>query len=430
MCEEITFCATGDSFMTRGISPNDPDANELSGLIQSANVRFSNLEITVEGENSIPGAVSGGTWAKTSSKVLKSLDTYGFNMLAWANNHTLDYAFGGLASTESFLNEEGYVHAGAGENLAAASEPRYLETDKGRVALISVTSTFPESWIAGDQRPDMTGRPGINPLRFETVHKISPERMKHLKEIANVTGINKENDLEAAGGFREIKDDLFYFGGHYFKESKEEGRDTVPLPEDMERILQAIKNASYAADYVLVSVHSHEMKWDKLNEPAEFLETFSKQCVDAGANAIIGHGPHVLRGIEIYKGCPIFYSLGNFIFQNETVSHLPADFYTKYGLGHEEVISTALSIRSQDDTRGFAIDSDIWESVLPIWKMKHGKLTHLELHPVTLGQSLPRYRRGSPKLSKDISIIENMRKLSEEFGTEIEIKDHKGIIKL
>src|SRR5699024_10742699 len=157
---------------------------------------------------SMPGVVSGGTWAKAAPDVLKDLKNYGFNMLAWANNHTLDYSFGGLEATERFLDQEGYVHAGAGMNLASASEPRYLETEAGRVAIISVTSTFHESWVAGDQRPDMTGRPGINPLRFEAIHAISPEKMANLKSIADVTGINIENDQEVAGGFRETKEGL------------------------------------------------------------------------------------------------------------------------------------------------------------------------------------------------------------------------------
>ncbi len=48
-----------------------------------------------------------------------------------------------------------------------------------------------------------------------------------------------------------------------------------------------------------------------------FLETFSRRCVDAGADAVIGHGPHELRGIEIYHGAPIFYSLGNFLLRQK-----------------------------------------------------------------------------------------------------------------
>ena len=72
-----------------------------------------------------------------------------------------------------------------------------------------------------------------------------------------------------------------------------------------------------------------------------FLETFSRRCVDAGADAVIGHGPHELRGIEIYHGAPIFYSLGNFLFETETVEKQPYDAYINkknYNLNHYQTV--------------------------------------------------------------------------------------------
>src|SRR5699024_9835391 len=123
-------------------------------------VRFTNLEMTTHHMEGVPGAASGGTWAMASPHVLKDLKGYGFNVIGWANNHTLDYLYGGLNATERYLNDYGFVHAGAGKNLAAASEPSYLETPAGRVALISATSSFHETWVAGEQRRDMVGRPG------------------------------------------------------------------------------------------------------------------------------------------------------------------------------------------------------------------------------------------------------------------------------
>ena len=63
-----------------------------------------------------------------------------------------------------------------------------------------------------------------------------------------------------------------------------------------------------------------------------FHETVSHACIDAGADLFLGHGPHLLRGIEIYDGAPIFYSLGNFMMQNETVTRLPTELYERYDL--------------------------------------------------------------------------------------------------
>ena len=57
---------------------------------------------------------------------------------------------------------------------------------------------------------------------------------------------------------------------------------------------------------------------------AEFIPVFARQMIDAGADLVAGHGPHLLRGMELYKKKPIFYSLGNFIGQNELVPKMPA----------------------------------------------------------------------------------------------------------
>ena len=61
--------------------------------------------------------------------------------------------------------------------------------------------------------------------------------------------------------------------------------------------------------------------------PASFPEEFAHFSIDQGCSLFFAHGPHFLRGIEIYKNRPIFYSLGNFIFQNETVQWVPEPVY-------------------------------------------------------------------------------------------------------
>src|SRR5690606_4156111 len=132
-------------------------------------------------------------------------------------------------------------------------------------------------------------------------------------------------------------------------------------------------------------------------------------CIDEGAHAILGHGPHILRGIEIYKERPIFYSLGNFIFQNDTVTHLPQDFYTKYDLGFEHNVSDALDFRSDNGQKGLGVNPDVWESIIPVWKMKNGRLEEIILYPIELGFSLPRYKRGWPKLSSTTSPLEKLQ---------------------
>ena len=289
------------------------------------------------------------------------------------------------------------------------------------MALIGAVSTFHEWGVAGEQRPDVTGRPGINPLRYETVYCLLPENLKRLKKIAGNTGINAKKELAGEESFS--RDGVLHFGNYAFKEGKEEKADTKPLEKDMERMAKSIMEAKRQADFVLVSIHAHEMQGKRKDIPAKFLKVFARQCIDSGAHAVIGHGPHILRGIEIYKKRPIFYSLGNFIFQNQTIFEQPADFYEKLGFDSTHNISDALDERSKT---GLAVDPLVWESVIAYWSMGEDGLEELLLYPVDLGFDLPRYRRGWPVLSKSRKPLERLKELSLPFGTEVIIDELVG----
>lgn len=407
------------------------DDMKLSELIQQAEARFANFEVTTSSDAAFPSAYSGGTWAKASPQVLEVIRSLGFNLIGWANNHTLDFLYQGIIDTRNALDDYGFIHAGVGNNLAEACKPRYLECESGRVAIIAATSTFHESWIAGEQRPDITGRPGVNPLRFITTYDILPEKISFLKALANQTGINAKNDLAIEEGYKTpAEDGVFFFGNHRFREAKKDSVETRPCQKDMQRIIRSISEAKRQADYVLVSIHSHEMLGKRKEIPADFLKIFARKCIDEGASAVIGHGPHLLRGIEIYKNHPIFYSLGNFIFQNETINELPSDFYEMYGLGLTENVADALDIRSCNDTKGLGVNSLVWESVIACWVLNKDGLKELLLYPIELGFSLPRYQRGWPKLSNDIKPLERLKELSLPFGTDIEINGSIGKVLL
>lgn len=427
----MTFVATGDSFITRRLpSADNEEFQKLKEIINQGEFRFTNFEVTAHHFEGFPSAVSGGTWAIAEPTVLQDIKNYGFNALAWANNHTLDYSYGGLKATKRYINEYGFVQAGVGNNLAEASSPKYIECSSGRVALIAATSTFHESWAAGEQRSDVEGRPGVNPLRFNTEYVVSKEKLDQLKDIAAITDINGDYNLAVKEGFAVGKDDQsFKFGQYEFKLGKNEGAKTTPSQADLNRVINAISEARRQADYVIVSIHSHEMEGEDKSKPAKFLKEFARICINEGAHAIIGHGPHILRGIEIYKERPIFYSLGNFIFQNDTVSHLPHDFYSKYGMGFEHNVADALDKRSDNGKKGLGVNPDVWESVIPSWKMSNGKLEEIKLYPIELGFGLPRYKRGCPRLSETANVLEKLKELSKPFGTEIEIIDNVGVIK-
>lgn len=427
----VTFVATGDSFITRRLPDYDEEFARLATIIHKADVRFTNLETVIRRNEGFPSAQSGGTWATTPPEVLEDLRAYGFNTLNLATNHTLDYSYGGLQATMSYLRQYDFIYAGAGEHMAAASAPSYIECPHGRVAMIAATSSCPAASIAGEQRRDAAGRPGVNSLRYNTVYRVHPDKIEALKKVAQASQINAPRELAIQNGFiQPDSTDVFRFGRHIFvpiRENEQEGRTTYPHAGDAERLYRAIDEAKRQADVVLVSLHSHEFQDDDNEKPADFFVNVARTCIDHGAHAIIGHGPHIVRGIEIYKNRPIFYSLGNFIFQSDTVRNLPADYYEKYGLGPEHHVAEAFDKRSANDTRGYAANAAIWSSVIASWTMKHGELTQLTLYPIALGFKKPRSVRGWPQLTDDTSVLHTIQRLSELYGTQFTIRDEQAV---
>ena len=193
-------------------------------------------------------------------------------------------------------------------------------------------------------------------------------------------------------------------------------------------------DAKRQADWVFYTLHAHEAHL-KREVPAEFIETFARACIDAGADAFIGHGPHVLRGIEIYRGKPIFYSLGNFIFQNDLIRKHPQDIYDKVGQGLTMGSTPAdmYDARSRNDTRGFPSDVAYWESVLGSLEFAGGEFRRATLYPLYLGWDNPRSQRGRPTLAREEiakRILERLQTLSEPYGTNLRIEGEVGIIEV
>jgi poly-gamma-glutamate synthesis protein (capsule biosynthesis protein) len=172
---------------------------------------------------------------------------------------------------------------------------------------------------------------------------------------------------------------------------------------------------------VVVSFHAHE-QGDTKEEPADFLRDFAHRMVEEGADIVVGHGPHLLRGIEIYEGKPIFYSLGNFLGQNELVYKLPADSYEEFRVDPLETPSQVFRSRTQNDQKSFPADKRFWQTIMPVCSFEEGELADIELVPVSLGHGEISHRRGRPKMagSEEASeIFTRFEKLSAQFGTEL-----------
>jgi Bacterial capsule synthesis protein PGA_cap len=194
----------------------------------------------------------------------------------------------------------------------------------------------------------------------------------------------------------------------------------VARPGDVDAIARWVREARELSDVVLVSVHAHEHDYaEDLETPAEFLPAFARRMIDEGASLVAGHGPHLLRGMEIYKGCPIFYSRGNFLGQNELVPRLPSDSYERFRADPQMTPGMVFKQRSEDDRKGFPAERRFWETVVPICGFADGKLSGLEIHPVTLGLGEARHLRGRLRLAAGQEarrILDRFASLSERFG--------------
>jgi poly-gamma-glutamate capsule biosynthesis protein CapA/YwtB (metallophosphatase superfamily) len=428
--KSMAIALTGDSIITMKLSVyTEPQFVKMIELIRGADVAFTNLEVLFHDYEPYPMTQSGGTYMRADPALARELGWAGFDLVARANNHTSDYGVEGMRLTTKYVAEAGLVDAGVGESLREAREARFLETDRGRVALISTASTFPDPSRAGVSWGDTKARPGLNPLRFRTTTVLTRQQFDALRSAVSSAGLGGRGGRggQVPAGDRATEMTVF---DRRFVVGDTPGTRTEPLKEDVDAMAAVVLNASRQADYVIVSSHTHEGGADRFSPP-EFFVTFARAMIDAGADAIVVSGPHVLRGIELYKGKPIFYSLANFIFQNETLLRQPPENYEPLGLPPGSGVSDFNDRRSNNDTTGFPADPYNWESVIAMPRFTGEQLIELKLYPITLGFKQPRQQRGrpmfaGPELSR--KIIDDVAKFSAPFGTKVEFRDGIGIV--
>lgn len=434
MNRTIRVSAAGDILIMKRLLPGYQDVLPIREFLMQGEVRMANLETTISDGSCYASAYSGGTWLTADAKCLEDTLRYGFNFLGISNNHTMDYSYEGLASTINELKKKDVAYAGAGKNLYEASRPAILDTTAGQIAVIDICSTFENAARAGSQTERQPGRPGLNPLRFSEKYTITEKHAQDLAKIAEVTGINGLRDLHRQEGFiAPLPEGVMEFGGKMFEISKDgtEGRSSSPNPIDVKRTVDAIREAKMTCEAVLVMVHSHEIRKDNDEEADYFLEEFAHACIDAGASAVIGGGTHQPKGIELYHDCPIFYCLGNFIFENQYVRLLPADYMEKYGLNIHTAASIGIARRQEQSSHSLYEIPEVYRSVLPYFEICQGKCTHLELLPVELGMDRENAEKNIPYVADEKTaekIAEYLTRVSRRYGTEWEYKEGRIVL--
>lgn len=374
----ITITLTGQSMIRSDIRATAPASVPVIQGLLKGDVVFTNLEAAVaeKGET-----IHEGRGFLTPPEALDALTTFGFNLLSLSGNHAFDLRVTGIQNTIRDADSRKIVHAGTGNNLAEAAAPGYLHTPKGTIALIASASGLITP--GGSATAD---RPGVNELRVEAG--------------------DKENEATA---------DLPGAPGN------------TPNPVDAQRILQSIRDARQHADLVIVYQHNHvfsnrsfatiftEGMQERL-APNDWLKKWTHAEVDAGADIIVMHGAPLLHGVEIYHGRPIFYDLGNFIY------NVPP-------------------------TLTYIDEPMNWESAVAYVQFQGKSLQSISFRPIALnnvGEGQPDihneyssnqflHTRGLPSPvtgARAGYILQRLADASKPFGTTIEIKGDTAEIKL
>lgn len=429
----LTLSATGDSLITRSCRQiNDANFKKMVEIIRSSEVNFTNLEILLNHFKGSPSAFSGGTWVSTHPRILEELKWMGFNTFAWGNNHTLDWSEEGLLRTLKVLEDSGVLYAGAGRHLYEARKPNYMDVSSGHVAMVAMTSTFTPGAQAGRQSNEVQGRPGINPLRLEETIVLEQDEFDWMKQIVEKYELNSYQKRMAHLGLELENPDQLKVFNRVFEVGKPTGIRLQVETADRQENLQSIRDARRQADWVIASIHTHEQVGADREQIPEFLEKFAHECIDAGADIVLGHGPHLLRGMEIYKNRPILYSLGNFFFENELVQLQPADAYDSKKLPQTASVPDLMDFRSEGG-KGFQSDPLYWESIVVTCVLSPGGVKELRLYPIELGYGKGRTKRGQPRLvsgEKGKEIIQRMNDLSSKYHAFFEWNGQYGELQI
>lgn len=437
---DFSLVATGDAMITRELRHSTGVSTAFDGLVErcrAADAAVTNLEVLVHdySDDAYPTR-SLGTFMRAPPAVVDELDWMGFNLFTTATNHSFDYGYGGIRQTIDALRSRSLTFAGMGDSLFDARRPGYLETRAGRVGLISTCTTINPGSEAAPQSETMHGSPGINPLHRERVYRVPQDQIDQLESISETLNIEqiKAEWFERGiyGGHDWLDQDRFHFMDMPFEAATDDNPPGIydELNEaDRTALLEWVRESDTNAEFTVVGIHCHESPLGFHNHPEtpDFLRQFARDCIDAGADAIVGHGPHILRGIEVYDGRPIFYSLGNFIDQREHIERLPPAQYRRHGIADDTKVSAVFDARSLDadgTLKGDFANPWWWRSIIPRVDFEDGVVTSISLAPITLQGDVGRSGRGTPILARGEearATLERVQSLSDPFGTSVTI---------
>jgi len=411
----LVIALAGDAAVSMPLDFTDPGLQGVSALLHRVSLAVANFEASAPAAP-IPDEPEGPPrWPFAVPEAAAHLRQLGIGAVSLANNHAFDFGADGLRAVQERLAASGIAHAGAGENLDAARQPAYVETPQGTVALIAVAVSHAPGARATPRKGDINGRPGVNPLRYSRRLTVDAPSFAALRKAF------PPDVLRADPGGATWN--LF---GVTIEQGDQSAMTLVADPDDLASLAASVQAARGRAVAVVVSLHAHE-PGNRIDDVPDLLRAIARGAIDAGADAVSGHGPHRLRGVEIYRAKPIFYSLGNLVFADRAIPPQAADEF-------ENMARNVLSPFA-DDSEGPQVDftGDVWwQSAIALVHFSRGHVARVELHPVDVGVGHSPTTRGTPRLAQPdaaAQILDRLQMLSAPLGTTIAVEHGTGIVK-
>ena len=265
---DVVMLLSGDLYVQR---PEPESIFEYTaGYLRGADLFFGNLEAAVT-DRGRPTEAKERPQFKSDERMFLAYTYAGLDACGLANNHSMNYGPEGLLRTIELLDAAGIAHAGGGRDYDEAHQPGVLERKGNRIAFLSYSSVFVPPFAA------TTERGGIAAVSVATAYQPQPRV------------------VEVPGSPPIIR--------------------TFADPNDAAAMTEDVRKAKQAGNVVVVSWHwGLSPATGGAGQMVGYQEEMAHAAVDAGADLVIGHHPHMLHPIEVYKGKAIFYSLGNFAF--------------------------------------------------------------------------------------------------------------------
>ncbi len=425
----FSLALTGDCIPSHPITPfraNVAGFAEVMKLLAEADIACGNLETSIFDIASFKGhpyCWDDDVPLLASPTTARDLAALGFDMLARANNHALDWGLEGMRETSRLLDAAGIAHAGVGESLGLARRAAYVEIPQGRIAMLSVATTFRPTTEALDPHDATPGRPGLSAIRLRQIDVVTPDELILLRQLGAKSDAGNTDVLK-----------LF---GRSFEAGPSRGFRHEPDAVDMAAFVREVRHARQNADFVIAMVHAHEFARDDYPEPpSEALKNIAYAAIEAGAGTVSVSGLHHLGPVDLYRGRPIFYGLGNFIW-GDIQEFLPSETWKQ----NADLLNAAFASPDRATAAdlnaavnaGYYAHQEIFETILPIIRFD-GSFVEAVLHPVDLGYGDPLTRSGIPRLAgpeQAERILRRIRDVSEEFGCihRIEIEGGVGLLR-